>query len=103
MNAALQWLAHTNDLATYFLEGKFYYEINKENENGTGGKVSEEFYYIIKQLSDKDKSVNIELFKHNISKFIKSAWGFHQEDSSEFLTEFIDKLHEDLNNVKQSF
>lgn len=50
MNSAIQCLSHTMDLTMYFLLNKFSKEINRNNKNGTKGKMAEAYYELVKEL-----------------------------------------------------
>lgn len=57
MNSAIQCLSHSIELTLYFLLNKYTNEINKNNLNGTNGKMAEAYYELIKELWLGNKTI----------------------------------------------
>lgn len=99
MNATLQCLANTIPLALHFLSDRYKKDINREPRRGTGGEVAHEFKSLLAQMYYNDKSVAPKGFKSLMGRLCNVYAGYEQQDAHEFLLNFIDKLHEDLNRA----
>ncbi|KZP01433.1 UCH-domain-containing protein [Calocera viscosa TUFC12733] len=109
MNSALQCLAHTEELAEYFLTGVFRTEINRSNPLGMGGQIAEAFGALMNRLwapvagssssFSSGSSYSPREFKSILAKFAPQFSGYMQHDSQELLAFLLDGLHEDLNRV----
>mmetsp|Transcript_13273 Transcript_13273/g.24893 ORF Transcript_13273/g.24893 Transcript_13273/m.24893 type:complete len:440 (-) Transcript_13273:15-1334(-) len=102
INAAFQCLANTQPLVDYFLAGLYEEEINETNPNGTRGELARCFGEVVctQWLGDYEKIAPRYLVDVCLTYFPQFTGG-DQHDSHEFLTSFLDKLHEDLNRVKE--
>ena len=109
MNAALQCLSNTIDLTKYFLLKLYKKEINFSNNLGSNGELVEEYYRLISNLwltqyNNLDKEnlyINPIKFKYAIARKIEQFNNLSQQDSQEFISLFLDNLHEDINRIKQ--
>ena len=50
LNSALQCLVHTPLLTTFFLAGRHFVDLNRGNVLGTGGRITDEFSYLLQLL-----------------------------------------------------
>ena len=100
MNSSIACLSNCTELTTYFLTGKYKKDINTTNKEGVGGKLAIawndllEKYWLTQLKSGDPSSV-----KNAVAKKAKKFWGFSQQDSNEFMTEFLSILSEDLNRT----
>jgi len=100
MNSMLQCLCSTTPFMEHFVSGSFWNDINRTNPLGRGGKVAEEFGFLMKVMwSGQYRSVSPRDFKHTICKFAPQFAGNAQQDAQELLAFLMDGLHEDLNRV----
>lgn len=103
MNSALQCLAHTPLLSEYFLANQHRRDLNRSNRLGTGGKLTDEFANLLQQMWSEptgNRSSHIVSpidFKRTLQKCKSQFSGQDQQDAQEFLAEFMDAMHEDLN------
>ena len=98
MNSSIACLSNCTELTTYFLTGKFKNEINKKNKLGVGGKLANAWYDLLSEYwNTKRTSGNPSDVKSAVSKKAKKFSGYSQQDSNEFMTEFLSLLNEDLN------
>lgn len=99
MNATLQCLANTIPLALHFLSDRYKADINRDAHRGSGGETAHEFKSLLAQMYYNDKSVSPKGFKSLMGRLFTVYAGYEQQDAHEFLLNFIDKLHEDLNRA----
>ncbi|KAG1679602.1 Ubiquitin carboxyl-terminal hydrolase 8 [Nymphon striatum] len=100
MNSIIQCLANTIHLCLYFVSGTFRHHINKQNKRGTRGDLAEEFSVIIRSLwCNQYRSITPKDFKSKAGKYIDICSGYDQQDSHEFLTVVMEKLHQDVNTA----
>ncbi|PVU96106.1 hypothetical protein BB561_001382 [Smittium simulii] len=100
MNSALQCLSNTWELTDYFLSDVFLTQINRGNPLGMKGRFAEEYSVFLKNLWGINKGVYTPRnFKNTIGKFLRQFAGYQQQDAPEFLSLFLDGLHEDLNII----
>lgn len=99
MNATLQCLANTIPLALHFLSDRYKGDINRDSHRSTGGETAHEFKNLLAQMYYNDKSVSPKGFKCLMGRLFNVYAGYEQQDAHEFLLNFIDKLHEDLNRA----
>ncbi|KAG7439780.1 cysteine proteinase [Guyanagaster necrorhizus] len=102
MNSALQCLAHTKELAEYFLTGVFKDELNPDNPLGMHGAIAEAFGALLDRIWDKNgtaSSYSPRDFKSQLQRFAPQFSGYQQHDSQELVAFLLDGLHEDLNRV----
>jgi ubiquitin carboxyl-terminal hydrolase 4/11/15 len=101
MNSALQCLSHCQVLTKYFLTKMFIDEVNKQNKHGTGGQVAKANYELLKELwVGSNSSLSPWDFRQIFVGFVKQFAGFTQQDSHEMLGFMLDRLHEDLNRIR---
>ena len=105
MNSSIACLSNCTELTTYFLSGKYKEDINKNNKEGVGGKLAFAWYDLLKEYwMTSTKTGNPVNIKIAVSKKAKKFSGFSQQDSNEFMTEFLSILSEDLNkNDKKNY
>ncbi|KAI0311746.1 hypothetical protein OF83DRAFT_1177271 [Amylostereum chailletii] len=102
MNSALQCLAHTPELADYFLTNVYSDELNPDNPLGMGGAIAETFGALLGRIwapSSQSTSYSPREFKSALSRFAPQFSGYQQHDSQELVAFLLDGLHEDLNRV----
>ena len=98
MNSSIACLSNCTELTTYFLVGNYQQDINVTNKEGLGGKLANAWHNLLEQywLSNM-RTGDPSNIKSVIAKKVKKFWGFNQQDSNEFMTEFLSILSEDLN------
>lgn len=103
MNSALQCLSNCELLSRYFLSGQYRHDLNKTNRLGTGGALAEEFAGLLRSIwgSIPYSVVDPMSFKYTLGRFEGRFLGYSQQDSQEFLSALLDRIHEDLNRIKQ--
>ena len=100
MNSSIACLSNCTELTTYFLSGKYKQNINKKNKLGLGGKLANAWYDLLEEYwNSRAHAGNPSTVKSTISKKVKKFSGFNQQDSNEFMTEFLSLLSEDLNKT----
>ncbi|THH01060.1 hypothetical protein EW026_g1582 [Hermanssonia centrifuga] len=102
MNSAVQCLAHTQELAEYFLTGVFEDELNPENPLGMKGAIAEAFGSLLRRIwapTTSSTSYSPRDFKQVLQRFAPQFSGYQQHDSQELVAFLLDGLHEDLNRV----
>ena len=98
MNSSIACLSNCSELTAYFLTGKFKQSINKKNKQGLQGKLANAWYDLLKDYWEKKtRAGNPSTVKSTVAKKVKKFGGFGQQDSNEFMTEFLSLLNEDLN------
>ena len=102
MNCSLQCLSHTKDLTKYFLNYCFQNEVNLSSSFGTNGILVKIYLDIINQLwlSNINK-INPIFFRVGFSQSTRKFLNNNQQDAMEFLSIFLNSLHEDLNRVSE--
>ena len=102
INCSLQCLSHTKDLTKYFLNYCFQNEINLTNTFGTNGILVKIYSDMINQLwlSNINK-INPIFFRVAFSQSTRKFLNNYQQDAMEFLSIFLNSLHEDLNRVSE--
>ena len=104
MNAVIQCLSNTNQLAEYFVTDQYKNDINRQKSNsrkfGTNGDVTEQFAVLLKCLwnSQYDPRVTAH-FKEVIGNHASQYQGSSQHDAQEFFLWLLDNVHEDLNQA----
>ncbi|VDC00997.1 unnamed protein product, partial [Peniophora sp. CBMAI 1063] len=102
MNSALQCLAHTQELAAYFLADVHQTELNTDNPLGMGGAVASAFGSLLHRIWDATNttsSYSPRDFKQVLGRFAPQFSGYQQHDTQELVAFLLDGLHEDLNRV----
>ena len=98
MNSSIACLSNCSELTAYFLTGKYKQSINKKNKQGLQGKLANAWYDLLKDYWEtKSRTGNPSTVKSTVAKKVKKFGGFGQQDSNEFMTEFLSILNEDLN------
>ena len=98
MNSSIACLSNCSELTAYFLTEKFKQSINKKNKQGLQGKLAYAWYDLLKQYwTTKTRTGDPSNVKSTVAKKVKKFGGFSQQDSNEFMTEFLSILNEDLN------
>lgn len=103
MNSALQCLSNCEPLRAFFLGGAYTSDVNKGNPLGTGGALVEEFAALLRTMwtAPAHRVVDPMAFKYCLGRFEGRFLGYHQQDSQEFLSALLDRVHEDLNRIRQ--
>ena len=98
MNSSIACLSNCSELTAYFLTGKYKLSINKKNKYGLQGKLANAWFDLLKDYwTTKSRTGNPSAVKSTVAKKVKKFAGFGQQDSNEFMTEFLAILNEDLN------
>lgn len=101
MNAALQCIANLEDLTMFFLKNEHLADINLKNPLGSEGKLACAYGEFLKELFfTTRRTIEPRTLKKIIERKNNQFTGYAQQDSQEFLSYFLDLLHEDLNRVK---
>lgn len=96
-------MSHVTPLTRLFLSNQYLKNINENNINGTGGKVTNAYGSLMKDLwmgSNQNGSLSPTVLKRAIELFAPQFYGVQQQDSAEFLSYLLDALHEDLNSIR---
>lgn len=102
MNSILQCLMCNSELNNYILEKKWIYTVNTLNYACKGRLIFQYFALLNQALchsANPPASINPIGIKEAIQKFCKTFAGYQQQDAQEFLSFFLDALHEDLNEI----
>ena len=98
MNSSIACLSNCTELTTYFLSGKYKQSINKKNKAGLGGKLANDWHDLLEEYWNSEKTEgNPSSIKKSVAKKVPKFDGFGQQDSNEFISEFLSILSEDLN------
>lgn len=103
MNSALQCLLNCDPLRRFILSGQYAADLNKTNRLGTGGVLLTEFASLLRTVwaSGPHSVVDPLSFKYALGRFEGRFLGYAQQDSQEFLSALLDRVHEDLNRVRE--
>lgn len=100
MNSSIACLSNCTELTTYFLTKNFLKDINETNKEGLGGRLAKAWYNLLEQYWNSDiRAGNPSEVKSCVAKKVRKFAGFSQQDSNEFMTEFLSLLSEDLNKT----
>ena len=100
MNSSIACLSNCSELTTYFLTQKYKEDINKNNKEGLYGKLANAWYnLLVEYWLTNTKAGNPGNVKSVISKKVEKFSGYNQQDSNEFMIEFLSILSEDLNKT----
>ena len=101
MNSVIQCLSNTEDLTKYFLLDFYEQEMNLGNRFGSSGNLVESYSKLINLLWNRENNnpINPKFFISEIIKKLKQYRYNNQQDAHEFLSLFIDNLHEDINRI----
>ena len=102
MNSSIACLSNCSELTAYFLTGKYKYDINKKNKLGLQGKLANSWCDLLDEYwNSKSRTGNPSSVKSTVAKKVSKFGGFGQQDSNEFMTEFLSILNEDLNKSEK--
>jgi len=102
MNAGLQCLSNIYELTKYFLDSKYKREINYKNKLGLQGKLAISYSQFLKLMwYDNSQFISPWDIKNLIGRYNHTFIGHAQQDSHEFISTFLDCLHEDLNKITE--
>ena len=102
MNSSIACLSNCSELTAYFLTGKYKHDINKKNKLGLQGKLATAWHGLLEDYwNSKSRTGNPSDVKSTVAKKVKKFGGFGQQDSNEFMTEFLSILNEDLNKSEK--
>ncbi|XP_034937232.1 ubiquitin carboxyl-terminal hydrolase 8 [Chelonus insularis] len=97
MNSIIQCLSNTPFLSKYFIDNAYKDDLNTNRNSETDGRVAEEFAHVIKALwRGQYRSIAPRDFKDTIGSFKYQFDTTDQQDSHEFLTFFLEWMHNDL-------
>ena len=101
MNSSIQCLFHTDNLTKYFLMNLHSKDINLSNRLGTKGELASKYSELITTMlhQPNDEPVNPISFARCIYQRISAFRPGEQNDAHEFISIFLDNLHEDLNRI----
>ena len=100
MNSSIACLSNCTELTTYFLTGKYKSDINKNNKDGLGGKLAIAWNNLLEEYwNSGTRAGNPSEVKSTVARKVRKFGGFSQQDSNEFMTEFLSILNEDLNRT----
>lgn len=101
MNSALQCVAGTAFIKSYFLTNQYLQDLNTNNPLGSkNAELAKTFAVLLQSLYNSDNSVSPWEFKKVIARQASQFNGYYQHDSHELLSYLLTGLHEDLNRVK---
>lgn len=102
MNVVIQCLSNTAELRDYFAHGHFMEDINEDNPLGSGGHLAIAFTVLIRHLwSGKHSYYSPSKLKSLLSEKFSLFSGFSQQDAQEYMSVFLDLLHEDINRIRE--
>lgn len=99
MNAVLQCLSNTEALTTLILSKSWVDQINSVSVAAEGRMVCVYFQFLKLMWEESHYSISPKAIKNTIVSVSRTFAGYSQQDSQEFLSYFLDALHEDLNSV----
>ena len=100
MNSSIACLSNCTELTYYFLKGDYKKDINEENTLGMRGDLAKSWGELLHQYWVEETSVgNPSDFKSTIGIKAVKFRDNEQQDSHEFMSVFLDYLHEDLNRI----
>ena len=95
-NSALQCLIHTDALTGYFLSRDYSKDINTTELKGNGAVIANNYYNLVKGLTEEQCIVRPSSFKRIIDILSVRFRGSRQHDSHECLIFILDFLHSSL-------
>ena len=102
-NSTVQALAHTDLLATLFLNFDWRKQINQSNKLSTEGHIANTFAELVYDIWRKDELVlNPGKLRDTLCQFAPRFADHQQHDAQEMLIFLLDGLHEDLNRVSKT-
>ncbi|GBN97797.1 Ubiquitin carboxyl-terminal hydrolase 15 [Araneus ventricosus] len=95
-------MSNTPALVDYFLQDRYWDELNNENPLGMQGEIAKSFGELIKNMWCGRYSYTVPRnFKMIVGRFAPQFSGYQQQDCQELMAFLLDGLHEDLNRVKK--
>jgi hypothetical protein len=106
MNAILQCLSNTDQLAEYFVTDQYKNDLNKQKALapaiGSPGDITEQFAILLKCLWNCQYDPRVTAhFKEVVGKCASQYQGASQHDAQEFFLWLLDSVHEDLNQASK--
>lgn len=106
MNAILQCLSNTDQLAEYFVTDQYKNDLNKQKLSaraiGSQGEVTEQFAILLKCLWNCQYDPRVTgHFKDVVARYASQYQGASQHDAQEFFLWLLDSVHEDLNQASK--
>lgn len=101
MNAVLQCLSNTDQLAEYFVTDQYKGDFTKNSSKPTTSvNITEQFALLLKCLwTGQYNPVVSSRFKEVVGKTAEQYQGTAQHDAQEFFLWLLDNIHEDLNQA----
>ena len=100
MNSSIACLSNCTELTTYFLSGEFKNDINTNNSEGARGNLAKSWYELLEEYWNSSAHTgNPGGVKSVVGRKVRKFSGYSQQDSNEFMTEFLSILNEDLNKT----
>ena len=101
LNSVIQCLSNTIDLTKYFLFDYYQQEMNMGNKLGSFGLLATSYSQLINELwiEKTCDPINPKEFLNKVKKEMKLLSNHQQQDAHEFLSLFLDLLHEDINRI----
>lgn len=100
---------HTSELRNFFTSGEWQQDLNFDNPIGHGGNIAQSFFGLLKEASEESGdrssrysyygSIRPGMIHGNLTGTLSSFSNYRQHDAQEFVTTFLDALHEDLNKI----
>lgn len=106
MNAILQCLSNTDQLAEYFVTDQYKNDLNRQKSTArtlsSQGDVTEQFAILLKCLWNCQYDPRVTShFKEVVGKYASQYQGTSQHDAQEFFLWLLDSVHEDLNQASK--
>ena len=102
MNSSIACLSNCTELTTYFLSGEYKKDINTNNSEGARGNLAKSWYELLEEYWNSSAHTgNPGGVKSVVGRKVRKFSGYSQQDSNEFMTEFLSILNEDLNKTDQ--
>ena len=99
MNSALQCLSNTWPLTEYLINNDWEETLNTVSTASEGRLICEYYILLQKIWIENNNAVNPNDVKKAIMRVSKTFAGFSQQDTQEFLSYFLDAIHEDINQI----
>ena len=106
MNAILQCLSNTDQLAEYFVTDQYKNDLNRQKlstrATGVQTDITEQFAILLKCLWNCQYDPRVTgRFKDVVAKYASQYQGASQHDAQEFFLWLLDSVHEDLNQASK--
>lgn len=99
MNSVLQCLSHSSELREHFLKKEWWNDLNVLSSPSKGVMACEFYVFLEKYWTCDKDAISPSNIKKAFAKIKQSFAGFDQQDAQEFLSFFLDSIHEDLNQI----